>query len=409
MEMVLSTCCGMDVHKRQVVACLLSHDEQGEATKHVQSFATTTQGILQLSDWLMQASCTQVAMESTGVYWKPIFNLLEGHCEILLVNAQHIKNVPGRKTDTIDAEWIAQLLRYGLLRGSFVPKSAQRELRDLTRYRRSLVEERTRILNRLQKVLEDTNIKLGNVVSDINGISARAMLEALVAGETDPHVLADLAKGSLRKKREQLALALTGTVRPQHQFILGEYLAHLDFLEEGLERVTHEIIQRLEPDWQTVALLTTIPGVSQRTAHIILAELGRDLTRFPSAEHLASWTGLCPGNHESAGKRYSGKTRSGNPYLRQGLMEAAHAVSRTKGNYLVAQFRRLSQRRGKKRALVALAHSLLKIIYYILKRNQPYQDLGPDYFDRLEKNKIERRLVKRLQDLGYQVTLSTTA
>lgn len=364
METLYEGCCGLDVHLKTVVACLLKADGV-KVRKQVRVFKTMTQDILALSDWLQAEGCTTVAMESTGVYWKPIYNLLEDHFELLVVNAQHIKTVPGRKTDVADAEWIADLLRHGLLRGSFIPAAPQREVRELTRFRRTLVEERARLINRLQKVLEDANIKLSSVVSNIMGVSARAMLEALLAGQTDPVALAALARGRLREKQTQLVQALTGYFKPHHAFMLTQHLAHLDYLTEAIERVEVEIEQRLQSATLEVALLDSIPGISQQIAHVVLAEIGSDVTRFPSARHLASWAGVCPGNNESAGKRYSSKTRKGSPYLRDALVEAAHAVARTKNTYLAAQYRRIATRRGRKRALVALAHTLLTIIYYI--------------------------------------------
>lgn len=408
METLYTSCCGLDVHLKTVVACLLKVVGQ-KVHKQVRVFKTMTQDILALSDWLQAEACTHVAMESTGVYWKPIYNLLEGHFELLVVNAQHMKTVPGRKTDVADAEWIADLLRHGLLRGSFIPDAPQREVRELTRYRRTLVEERARLINRLQKVLEDANIKLSSVVSNIMGVSARAMLEALLAGQTDPVALAELARGRLREKHDQLVQALVGYFKPHHAFMLTDHLAHLDYLTEAIERVEAEIEQRLQPVALEVALLDTIPGISQQIAHVILAEIGTDLSRFPSARHLASWAGLCPGNNESAGKRYSGKTRKGSPYLRTALVEAAHAAVRTKNTYLAAQYRRLAPRRGRKRALVALAHTILTIIYHMLKRKEPYHDLGGNYFDEHDRQAVEKRLVGRLRKLGYEVALQPTA
>jgi len=409
MDALHTCCCGLDIHKKTIVACLLQEVAAGKLGKETRTFGTMTADILALSDWLQAAACTHVAMESTGVYWKPIYNLLEGAFELLVVNAHHLKAVPGRKTDMRDAEWIADLLRHGLLRGSFIPPREQRELRDLTRYRRSLVEDRARILNRLQKVLEDANIKLAAVASDLHGVSARMMLEALCAGESDSVELADLARGRLRSKIPHLQLALEGRFTPHHGFLVTEYLAHIDYLDQAIEQVNTEIDQRLHDEEETLALLDTIPGISQRTAQMIVAEIGTDMGRFPSAKHLASWAGLCPGNHESAGKRLSGRTRHGNRALRQVLIEAAHGVSRTKDNYLVAQYRRLAARRGRKRAIVAVAHSLLTIVYYVLERREPYHELGANYFDERDQTAVERRLVRRLEKLGYQVTLQPQA
>jgi transposase len=317
--------------------------------------------------------------------------------------------VPGRKTDVKNAEWIADLLRHGLIRGSFIPTPAQRQLRDLTRYRTHLVEERARLTNRLQTVLEDANVKLASVVTDIRGVSARAILAALIAGETDPVVLAELARGRLRAKREVLAQAVVGRFTPHHAFLITEHLSQLDYLEEAVERVSAEIAQRLQAEQEALELLDTIPGVGRRAAEIILAEIGTDMARFPSAKHLASWAGMCPGNKESGGKRLSGKTRKGNPWLRQVLIEVAHAASKTKDTYLAAQYRRLATRRGKQRALVALGHTILVIAYHLLTRRGPYHELGPLYFDVLDRQRVQQRLVKRLERLGYTVNLQPLA
>ncbi len=311
MHVLYACCCGLDVHKKLVVACLLTTTADGKVHKEIRTFGTMTADLLALADWLTVNGCTHVAMESSGVYWKPIFNLLEGQFELMVVNAQHIKAVPGRKTDVRDAEWIADLLRHGLLRGSFIPDATQRELRDLTRHRTTQVQERARAVNRLQKVLEDANLKLAAVATDVLGVSARAMLEALLAGETDPSVVADLAQGKLRAKVPQLKQALAGQLKPHHGFLLAELLAHIDYLDEAITRVSGEIASRLEQAEDDIELLDSIPGVSRRTAEILLAEIGQDLERFPSAGHLASWAGMCPGNHESAGKRKSGKRCKG--------------------------------------------------------------------------------------------------
>ena len=336
MEVLYHSCCVLDVHKKIVVACLLTI-VGGKRKSEIRSFATTTSGLLELADWLKAEGCTHVAMESTGVYWKPIYNILEGLFQILVVNAQHLKRVPGRKTDVKDAEWIADLLQHGLLRGSFVPPAPQRELRDLTRYRSTLVAERTRIVNRLQKLLEDTNIKLTSVLTDITGVSGRAMLKALLDGQTDPKQLVELAKGRLRAKKGELEQALVGILKPHHRFLLSELLAHLDYLDESINRVSGEIEQRLRPFESEVARLDAITGIGQRIAQELLAEIGLDMSRFPTDRHISSWAAICPGKHQSAGKRYSGKTRKGNQWMRRGLIEAAHAASHTKGTYLSAQ------------------------------------------------------------------------
>lgn len=409
MKIFYERCCGLDVHKKTVVACLIAVESGGKASRTIRSYGTSTSDLLAMSDWLQSEQCVHIAMESTGVYWKPIYNLLEGCFELVVVNAQHLKSVPGRKTDVQDAEWIADLHRHGLLRASFIPPSTQRELRDLTRYRTSMIMDRARIVNRIQKLLEDANVKLGDVVSDITGVSARSMLESLIAGVSDPEKLAQLARGRLRSKHEELLKALQGRFTPHHAFVLAEQLSYFDFLDEAVERVTSEIEKRIVDNHQEVELLDTIPGINPRTASLLLAEIGPDMSRFPSARHLASWAGLCPGNNESAGKRYSGRTRKGNKWLRQALMEAAHGAARTKNTYLRAQFGRITARRGKKRALVAVAHSILTIIYYVLKRREPYRELGGNYFDEHDRKSIERRLVARLESLGNQVTLKPGA
>ena len=409
MEVIYPRCCGLDIHKKTVVACVILSDPGQPPRKETQTFRTMTADLLALADWLSELECTHVAMESTGVYWRPIYNLLEGLFELLLVNAQHIKTVPGRKTDVKDAAWIAELLRHGLLRGSFVPSRPQRQLRELTRYRTTLVQERARTINRLQNVLEDANIKLASVVTDIRGVSARAMLEALIAGERDVQVLSELARGRMRSKRAELEEALRGCFAPHHSFLLTEHLSHIDYLDEAIERVSATVEQSLAADQDAVALLDTIPGVGQHTAEILIAEIGTDMNRFPSAKHLASWAGMCPGNRESGGKRLSGKTRKGSRWLRQALVEVAHVASKTKGTYLAAQYQRLASRRGKKRALVALGHTVLVIAYHILKQRQPYRDLGAMYFDKFEQHRVEKRLVHRLECLGYQVILQPSA
>jgi transposase len=346
-----------------------------------------------------------VAMESTGVYWKPIYNILEGNFTLLVVNAQHLKTVPGRKTDVKDAEWISQLLQHGLVRGSFIPDREQRDLRDLTRHRTSLVRDRARVVQRIQKVLEDTNLKLASVATDIVGLSVRAMLERLLSGERDPAVLAGLAKGRLRQKRQDLATALEGVMRPHHRFLLAELLAQLDYLEEATESVSKKIGEYTAPFQEEIDLLDTIPGINRTQAETLLAEVGADVSRFPTVSHLASWAGLCPGNDESAGKQRSGKIRKGSPWLRTALVEAAHGAARTRNTYLEAQFRRLAVRRGKKKALVAIAHSLLVIVHQVLTKKEPYLDLGSNYFDERDRLRVEKHLSRRLERLGYKVTL----
>jgi transposase len=405
MEVLYTRCCGLDIHKKSVVACLIITEPGQKPVKETRTFRTMTADLLALADWLSDMGCTHVAMESTGVYWRPIYNLMEGLFELLWVNAQHIKAVPGRQTDVKDADWIAELLRHGLLRGSFVPSRPQRQLRELTRHRTTLVQERARTINRMQNVLEDANIKLASVVTDIRGVSARSMLEALIAGERDLSVMAELARGRMRSKRAELEEALRGHFLPHHRFLLTEHLSHIDYLDEAIDRVSQAIEEHLADEQEAIALLDTIPGVSQRTAEILIAEIGTDMSRFPSAKHLASWAGMCPGHHESAGKRLSGKTRKGSRWLRQVLVEIAHVAAKTKETYLAAQYRRIAARRGKKRALVALGHTVLGIAYQLLTRQQPYHDLGVAYFDKLEQNRVKRRLVHRLERMGYEVVL----
>jgi transposase len=404
METVYERCCGLDIHQKLVVACLIVPGPNGQPTKERRSFGTMTDDLLALADWLRAQSVTHVAMESTGVYWQPIYNLLEDAFTLLLANARHIKAVPGRKTDVQDSEWIADLLRHGLLRPSFVPDRAARELRELTRYRTTLVQERSAEVNRLQKTLEGANIKLAAVASNVVGVSGRQILTELVAGTTDPAVLAELAKGRLREKRPQLERALTGRFSPHQRFLVAQQLAHLDALDEILTQVSTEIEARLRPVDAELERLDTIPGIGRRGAEILLAELGLAWDRFPTAAHLASWAGLAPGNHESAGKRKSGKTRRGNRYLRALLVEAALAAGRTQ-TYLGARFRRLAARKGRKKAAVAVAHTILRIVYHLLTDQTTYQDLGVTYFDQRDRQAVERRAVRRLEGLGYAVTL----
>jgi transposase len=345
-------------------------------------------------------------MESTGVYWKPLWNLMEDRFTLLLANAQHIKAVPGRKTDVRDCEWLADLLRHGLLKPSYVPDRPQRELRELVRYRTSLVHERTAEVNRLQKTLEGANLKLGDVTSVVVGVSGRAILRAIVGGQEDPSALAELAKGRLRPKRAALERALSGRLAEHQRFMLAEQLCHIDALDEMLERISAEISQRLEPKNAALDLLDGIPGIGRRIAEILIAEIGSDMTRFPTAAHLASWAGVCPGNNQSAGKRLGGKVRSGNRWLRTALVEAAQAAGRTRGTYLGAQFRRLARRRGKQKAAMAVGHSILVIAWHLLTRSTEYQDLGPTYFDERDRRLVERTLVRRLEGLGYRVALT---
>jgi transposase len=407
MQVVHARCCGLDIHKKTVVACVLLTSTNGHVQRAVRTFGTMTADLLALSDWLSECAVTQIAMESTGVFWRPVYNLLEDETRTLvLVNPQHIKVVPGRKTDVKDSEWIADLLRHGLVQASFIPPTPIRELRELARHRKALVQQRTQEVNRLQKVLEGANIKLASVATSMLGKSAREMLNALLAGEQDVAVVAELARGPMRAKIPQLRQALTGQLKAYHQVLLRQILAHMDFLEAAIAQLEGEIEHRLQPYEEAVQLLQTIPGVKQVAAATLVAELGTDMRQFPSAKHLASWAAVCPGNKQSGGKRLSGKTRRGNAWLKAVLCEIAWANARSQTSYIGAQFRRLTRRRGVYRALIAVAHSLLVIIYHVLKTKRPYQELGPDYFDRLEQAQLERHHVRRLEQLGYSVTLA---
>jgi transposase len=405
MEVIYARCCGLDIHKQTVVACVIVPGPERQPRKEVRTFGTMTADLLALSDWLAAQGVTHVALESTGVYWKPVWNVLEGSFELLLANARHIKAVPGRKTDVRDCEWIADLLRHGLLKASFVPDRGARELRELTRYRTSLVRERTAEANRLQKTLEGANIKLAAVATDILGQSGREILAALVAGSTDAAALAQLAKGRLREKLPALERALVGRFGAHQRFLVAQQLAHLDCLDAAIAEVSAEVAERLRPFEDALTRLDTIPGIGRYVAETLVAEIGTDMSRFPSAAHLASWAGMCPGNNESGGKRRRGKTRKGSPWLRALLVQAAHAAARKKDTYLAAQYRRLAARRGASKAAIALGHTILVIAYYLLRRGTEYQELGPRYFDEHDRQAVERRLVRRLEALGNKVTL----
>lgn len=406
--MIYQRVAGLDLHEKSVFAEVRCANQQGKLQKELRTFGTTTRDLLELSDWLASFGVTHVAMEATGVLWKPVWNLLEDRFELWLVNPRELKQVPGRKSDVKDCQWIAQLLQHGLLRNSFVPPRPLREMRDLTRHRAQLQGERTRVANRIHKVLEDANIKLGTVTSNILGVSGREMLDQLVAGEEDPARLAQLARGRLKSKIPQLRLALEGKFRDHHRFMLRQLLAHLDYLNEQIAQFSTRIEGLLAPlvDKELEEKLDAIPGVDLTTIQNVVAEIGVDMDQFPSAAHLASWAGICPGNEESAGKCKRSKTTKGNRWLRRALAEAAWAATHTKDTYLAAQYHRLAGRRGKKRALVAVAHTLLVIVYHVLKHRVDYQDLGPDYFLRLEPQRQQRYLVKRLEQLGYEVQLT---
>lgn len=467
MELLYHCCAALDVHKASVVACRLRTLEGGGKEQEIQSFGTTTPELLRLLAWLQAWGVTHVAMESTGEYWKPVYNLLEGQVALLLVNARHVQQVPGRKTDVKDAEWLADLLRHGLLKASFVPGREQRDLRDLTRQRANLLAERTRVVNRIQKVLESANIKLATVATDLQGVSAQAMLAALVQGEASPAAMAEMARGRMQEKREELEAALTGTVRAHQRFLLTAHLEQLAFLNRQIDQYSARIAAQIErlsalpapvgtdavglpaaepsppagapsppadagraaataspappgstptlrlpwtplppPTYRAaIRLMDPIPGINVVGAENMLAELGPDMRQYPSAAHAASWTGIAPGNHQSGGKRQAVKTPPGNKALRRALVIAAHGAVRTKDSYFGVLYRRVKGRRGHKRAIVAVAHALLGVIYYVLLRQQPYEELGAHYLDERQPEKSAQRLVRRLRELGYEVTL----
>ncbi|HXH07440.1 MAG TPA: IS110 family transposase [Vicinamibacterales bacterium] len=406
----IERCAGLDVHKATLMATARIPDGAGGRQAITANFGTTTSELLALRDWLQAHRVTHVAMESTGVYWKPVYYMLEDDFTLLLVNAQHLKHVPGRKSDVQDSAWIAQLLECGLLRSSFVPPAPIRDLRELTRCRKKQTYERAREVNRLHRVLEDAGIKLASVATDVMGASGRAMLEALLRGTTDASVLADLARGRLRRKLPALRTALQGRFRAHHAFLVGQILAKIDFLEEAIEALTREIETRMAPFEPALSRLETIPGVQRRTAEAILSEISpKPEASFPTAGHLCSWAAVCPGQEESAGKRRSGRTRAGNNALRTVLIEAALAASRARGTALQARYFRIRRHRGHKKAIVAVAHQILEIAYYLLSRDTTYQELGADYFDRRYRERAIRRHVRELQRLGLQVTLEQAA
>jgi len=409
MQAVVERGCGLDVHQATVVACLLVLRKNGTVHKQVRSFGTTTRELVSLREWLLAEGCTHVGMESTGVYWKPVYAVLEGAFQIVVANAQHVKKVPGRKTDVKDAEWLAELLCHGLLRPSFVPPKPIRELRDLTRYRRKLVEAQAAERNRLLKVLEGANIKLSSVATDVFGVSGRLMLRALIEGMANPQEMAGLAKGRLRTKIQKLEPALEGKLEPHHRFLLKLQLQRVEAAEADLTTLEQEIQRRLEPYRAQLALLDEIPGVNLDLAAAIIAELGVDMKVFETVSQLASWAGVCPGNNESAGKRKSSRITKGNVYLKTALVEAANAAAKKKGTYLRDKFYRLKARRGYKRAVVAIAHKILGSIYHMLSQNVSYNDLGDLYLDKINKHHLTRNLVHRLERLGFQVTLQLKA
>lgn len=404
MEVLHPRCAGLDVHKDTVVACARIM-EDGKVEQHVETFGTMTSDLERLRDWLTSHGCTHVAMESTGVFWKPVWHVLEGRFELVLANAAHVRNVPGRKTDVNDAMWLADLLAHGLIRGSFVPELSIQELRDLTRTRKQLVRERAQHVQRIQKVLQDANIKISSAVTDIMGKSGRAILEALIAGETDPEALANLASSRIKAGRGKLVEALRGRVRDHHRFMLELHYDQVGNVEAAIAEIDTKLGERTEPFRDKVELLTTIPGVSDTIAEVIVSEIGLDMDRFPSASHLVSWAGMCPRNDETAGKRRSTRVRKGAPWLKTQLVQAGWCATRAKNTYLRAQFLRLESRRGPKKAVMAVGASILTAAYHMLQRNEPYRELGPNYFDRLQKDKLVKRLVRKIEELGYAVDL----
>jgi transposase len=410
MQVLYSRCAGFDVHKDSVMVCLLID----HADPIIRQFGTTTQALLGLRDWLIEHSIRHIAMESTGVYWKPIWNILEDGFELMLVNAQHIKQVPGRKTDIGDCQWIADLLRHGLIRASFVPPSPQRDLRELTRQRSQLIAERARVANRIQKILEDANLKLGSVATDILGKSSRDILAAMIENpDADPARLAQLARSAMRPKIPQLTLALKGKLREHHRFMLKQLLDQADYLGAQIQAFEQRIDQMMNegdaPFAKAVRRLDPIPGINRRAAQAILAEIGHDMSRFATASHLASWAGLCPGNDESAGKRRSGRTRFGNPWLKQMLVQCAWAASRTKRSYFHSMYHRIKARRGHKRALIAIAHAMLITMWHLLSKSSEYADMGVVQQHQPNPQRLTRHLVQRLQQLGYSVALTPAA
>lgn len=401
MQIIYTYCCGLDVHKQTIMACLIT-----PKGKEVRNFGTMTESLLALADWLVANNCQAVAMESTGVYWKPIYNILEATgMEIIVANAQHMKAVPGRKTDVKDSEWIADLLQHGLLRGSFIPDRDQRELRELVRYRTKLTQERSREVNRIQKVLEGANIKLGDVATDIMGKSGQDILRAIVSGNDNPQAMAGMARGKLKNKTELLEKSLTGLVGHHQKMLLDTQLRHIDFLNEEIQKLSQEIESRMRPFEKAIEALDGIPGISRINAEQILCETGLDMSRFPTDKHFASWAALCPGNNESGGKRKSGKTRKGNMSLKAALTQAATSASRTKGTYFNAMYHRLATRRGKNKAIVAVAHAILVVIYHMLKNDSCYRDLGINHYNEINRQANVKRSVKRLESLGFKVTI----
>lgn len=402
MQVVHSTCAGIDVHKNSVTVCLITRTPKAERTFEVRTYKTMTQDLLAMKDWLQDHHCKVVAMESTSVYWKPVYNLLEGDIEVMLVNPAHIKQVPGRKTDVGDSQWIAELLEHGLLKGSFIPPAEIRHLRDITRYRRRIIQERVSEVQRLQKTLEDCNIKLCGVATDIMGVSGRAILEALLSGEMTPEQMAELTRGRMRNKKKEMQAALEGMILPHHAWLLTRMLEHIDLLDESIEECEAKIDEMCRPFFREVELLSTIPGVEKRAAQEIIAEVGVDMSSFPDHRHFCSWAGMCPGNNESAGKQKNGHTRKANHWLKTILTQCAHAAARKKDCYLSSQYRRFLKK-GVQKAIGVLRHTILEEIYFILRDKEPHRDLGADYFDKLNRDRTIKKCIDRLQRLGVEV------
>jgi transposase len=409
MQVIHARCAGLDMHKKTVVAWVKITSADGSVKDDKASYGTMTADILALSDWLKGFEVTDVAMESTGVYWRPIYQLLEGNFQLVLANALAIRRMPGRKTDVTDAEWLADLLRHGLIAPSFVPSPAQRELRELTRHRSSVSGRRAQCINELHRTLEGTNIKLGSVATDLTGVSATLMLRELLAGQKDPQVLAELARGTLRRKIPQLQQALRGTVGPHQELILSQLLASIEWFDEQILALNDEIAKRLEQQREVLERLDEIPGVDRKVAEVIAAELGTDMKRFGRASRAAAWSGMCPANRQSGGRRYAARSRFGNKHLKSALTQAGQAAGRTKETYLGAQYRRIKARRGSKRAALAVGHSVLTIAYHMMDRGTHFSELGADYYDRRNPKQVRDRLVKRLEKLGYKVTVESAA
>lgn len=411
MKVFYNCCCGMDVHRSVIKANLRRTGVTGKPDlDEVRKFGTMTADLLLLGDWLKESGCTHVAMESTGVFWKPVFNILGIDFEIILVNARHYRSVPGHKTDAKDCRWIGELLQHGLLKGSFIPPQPIRELRDLTRQRRRLVQEKSSVVNRIHKILQDANVKLSSVITDIMGKSGQEMLQQIIQGQTDATKIAECARGKMKSKKKELVRALESNVTAHHRFMLSEHFKQIHFLDDMIEEFNQQIETHVKSQGEDflalIPLLTTIPGVDTRTAEEILAEIGADMNQFPNHHHLSSWAGVCPGNNESAGKRKSGKTTKGSHWLKATLGEIAWAASHTKNTYLAALYRRIAHRRNRKRAIVALAHTILVIIYHMIKNRIPYRELGNTHFDKMDKDKLAKRMVKRLKKLGYNVQVT---